>query len=56
MNSYTKRFLIINIILFIIEIILIYLLINNILTNDFITPRKQSFYEYIIKKINNLIY
>jgi len=57
MNRYiTKRtYIIINIILFIIEISLVYLLINSYLHNDFISPNDVTFYEYLVYKFNNLV-
>lgn len=56
MNRYiTKRcYIIINIVLFIIEIILIYLLINSYLQNDYISPSDVTFYEYLINRFNDL--
>ena len=48
-------YVIINIILFLIEIYLIYLLINRYLNNDFISPNEITFYEYLINKFNNFI-
>lgn len=49
MHKYlTKRsFIIINIILFLIEAILIYLMINTLLSNDVLSPRTLSIYEYL---------
>ncbi len=49
MHKYlTKRsFIIINIILFLIEVFLIYLMINTLLSNDVLSPRTISFYEYL---------
>lgn len=57
MNRYItkKMYVIINIILFLIEIYLIYLLINRYLNNDFISPNEITFYEYLINKFNNFI-
>ena len=49
MHKYlTKRsFIIINIILFLIEVFLIYLMINTFLNNDVLSPQTISFYEYL---------
>ncbi len=49
MHKYlTKRsFIIINIILFLIEAFLIYLMINTFLNNDVLSPQTISFYEYL---------
>ncbi len=49
MHKYlTKRsFIIINIILFLIEVFLIYLMINTLLSNDVLSPRTISIYEYL---------
>lgn len=57
MNRYiTKRmYIVINVALFIIEIFLIYLLINRYLNNDFISPNDITFYEYLINKFQELV-
>lgn len=50
-----KIFIAITIILFIIEIILIYLIIKAILTEDLVSPAPLNFYDYIKYKIQNII-
>jgi len=57
MNKYItkKMYVIINIVVFLIEIYLIYLLINRYLNNDFISPNEITFYEYLVNKFNNFI-
>ncbi len=39
---------------FIIEIVLVYLILNQILNHDFISPEKVTFYDYIKIKIANI--
>ena len=57
MNRYMTRkmYIIINIILFLVEIVLIYLLINTYINNDYISPNDITFYEYLINKFNDLV-
>lgn len=57
MNNYiSKKILIlINVILFILEVIMIYLVVKAILTNDFISPTDITFLEYVKIKLENLI-
>ena len=50
-----RRYVIINIIIFFIEIIITYLLVNRYLSNDYISPSNVSFYEHLINKINDLV-
>lgn len=50
-----KTFILINIIIFIVEIILLYLLISAYLNNDFISPNDITFYEYLLNKLNNML-
>ena len=50
-----KIFIAITVILFIIEIILIYLIIKAILTEDLISPAPLNFYDYIKYKLQNII-
>ena len=49
MHKYISKrtFIIINIILFIMEISLVYIIINSLLTKDILSPYKLSFYEYL---------
>ena len=53
MNKYItkKTFIIINILLFLIEIALIYIIINRFLTKDFITPEKINIINYLKYKL-----
>lgn len=57
MNNYIKRkkWLIINSILFIMEVILSYLIVKSFITKDFISPNDITFLEYIKIKLINLI-
>ena len=57
MNRYMskKLYVIITIILFLIEILLVYLLISSFLHNDYISPNDVTFYEYLINKFSNLV-
>ena len=57
MNRYISRkvYIIITIILFLIEILLVYLLINSYLHTDYISPNDVTFYEYLINKFTNLV-
>lgn len=57
MHTYISKrvFLIINILLFLIEMIMIYLIIKSILTKDLISPNEYTFYEYLKVKLSNLI-
>lgn len=57
MNRYMSRkiYIIINIVLFFIEIFLVYLLVNSFLSNDYISPNDVTFYEYLINKFTNLV-
>lgn len=57
MNNYItkKMFLIINIVLFLLEVLMIYLIIKSILSKDLISPNEISFYEYLKVKLSNLI-
>ncbi len=41
--------------IFLIEVVLIYMLINSYLTKDLISPNDITFYEYLINKITNVI-
>ena len=50
-----KIFIAIAVILFIMEIILIYLIIKAILTEDLISPAPLNFYDYIKYKVKNII-
>ena len=50
-----KTFLLINILLFFLEIIMIYLIIKSILSKDLISPNEVSFYEYLKIKLSDLI-
>lgn len=56
MNKYMSKrgYIIINIGLFLIEIILVYLLINSYLHKDYISPNDITFYEYLMNKFTNL--
>ncbi len=49
MHKYISKrtFIIVNIILFLIEVCLIYFIIKNFLTKDILSPYKLSFYEYL---------
>ena len=57
MHKYVNRkiFIIITVILFVIEIFLIYLIIKAILTEDLISPAPLNFYDYLKYKIQNII-
>lgn len=57
MNNYItkKMFLIINIVLFLLEVLMIYLIIKSVLSKDLISPNEISFYEYLRVKLSNLI-
>lgn len=57
MNRYItkKMFVIINVLLFLIEIIMLYLIIKSILTKDLISPNDVTFYQYLKVKLSNLI-
>ncbi len=50
-----KSFLIINLVLFLMEVVLIYFMINAFLSNDILSPREISFYEYLKFTIQNLV-
>ena len=50
-----KIFIAIAVILLIMEIILIYLIIKAILTEDLISPAPLNFYDYIKYKVKNII-
>lgn len=56
-NKYitNKTFLVINIFLFLLEVIMIYLIVNSILTKDLISPNEITFYEYLKVKLSNLV-
>jgi len=54
-NNISKKNIFIFMITFIIEILLIYLIINNILTKDLISPHEITFYEYLKCKLSNII-
>ena len=56
-NKYIKKnvFFIVNFILFLLEILMIYLIIKSILTKDLIRPNEIAFYEYIRVKLSNLL-
>lgn len=56
MNSVKKVTLTtVNILIFIVEILLIYLIINSSLSKDYISPTEITFYEYIKIKLSNLL-
>lgn len=57
MNRYVtkKIFVIINVFLFFIEFIMLYLIIKSVLTKDLISPNDVTFYEYLRVKLSNLI-
>ena len=57
MNNSIKRYssIIFNIILFVLEVIMIYLIIKRSLTKDFISPQDITFYEYLKIKLSNLV-
>lgn len=57
MNKYIskKTFIIINIILFMIECILIYLMVNALVTKDLIVPNNISILEYLKIRLTNII-
>jgi len=57
MNRYVtkKMFVIINVFLFFIEFVMLYLIIKSILTKDLISPNDVTFYEYLRVKLSNLI-
>ena len=50
-----KTFILINIALILIEVVLVYLTINTFLNNDFLSPSKVTFIEYLKLKLSNLI-
>lgn len=50
-----KILITINIVFFITEIILIFLLLKNFLTKDYISPVDVTFYEYLVKKMSILL-
>ena len=50
-----KGFIVINIVLFLMEAILVYLMINTLLSSDVLSPRDISFYEYLKLTIENLV-
>lgn len=56
MNKYMSKrgYIIINIGLLLIEVILVYLLINSYLHKDYISPNDITFYEYLMNKFTNL--
>lgn len=57
MNRYMskKMYVIITIILFFIEILMVYLVINSFLNNDYISPNDITFYEYLVNRFEKLI-
>lgn len=57
MNRYItkKMYIAITIILFLIEIVMIYLVINSFLNNDNISPSDITLYEYLINKFEKII-
>jgi len=57
MNKYISKttFIIFNVLLFILEIIMVYLLVDGYLTNDYISPNDVTFYEYLLIKFSNLV-
>ena len=57
MNKYIskKMLVIINIMLFFLEISMVYILVKSYLNNDYITPDDVPFYEYLLNKFNNLV-
>ena len=57
MNKYISKkvYIIITLTLFFIEILLVYLVINSFLTNDYISPNDITFYEYLINRFDKLI-
>jgi len=57
MNRYMSRkiYIIINIVLFLIEIVMIYFVVESFLNNDSISPNEVTFYEYLLNKISNLV-
>ena len=50
-----KGFIVINIFLLLMEAILVYLMINTLLSSDVLSPRDISFYEYLKLTIENLV-
>jgi len=44
-----------SIIIFLLEILMVYLIVNSILTKDLISPNEISFYEYLKVKLSNII-
>jgi len=54
-NIRKRLLLFISIIIFLLEVLLIYILIRSFLTKDIISPNKVMFYEYIKVKLSNLI-
>lgn len=57
MTKYLSKrfFIVVNVALFIIEVLLIYLLINSYLYKDYISPNDVSFYEYLMYKITSFV-
>ena len=57
MNKYISKttFIIFNVLLFILEIIMVYLLVDGYLTKDYISPNDVTFYEYLLIKFSNLV-
>jgi len=57
MNRYIskKMYVIITVLLFFIEILLVYLIINSFINNDYISPNDITFYEYLVNKFRNLV-
>lgn len=57
MNKYIskKTFIVINIILFMIECFLIYLMVNALVTKDLIVPNSISILEYLKIRLTNII-
>ncbi len=57
MNKYISKkvLIIVNIVLFLLEVFLIYLMIKSIFTKDLISPSKISLYEYLKVKLSHII-
>ena len=57
MNKYInkKQLIIINIVIFLVEVILIYLLMHAYMYTDYISPQDVPFYEYLMYKFANLV-
>ena len=55
LNLINKKYLILNTILFVIEIIMISLLITNYLKKDYISPNDVTFYDHIFNKIITIL-